>query len=46
MESEEGSIKDKSIKSSLKLKTFKLKLLAYPLLNLTYILYLLQFIYR
>ena len=45
MESEEGSIKEKSIKSSLKLKTFKLKLLAYPLLNFAYILYLLQFIY-
>ena len=38
MESEEGSIKDKSIKSSLKLKTFKLKLLAYPLLNFAYII--------
>ena len=29
--------KDKTIKSSLKLRTFKLKLLAYPLLNLAYI---------
>ena len=38
MESEEGSIKNKSIKSSLKLKTFKLKLLAYPLLNFAYII--------
>ena len=38
MESEEGSINDKSIKCSLKLKTFKLKLLAYPLLNFAYII--------
>ena len=37
-ESEAESIKDKSIKSSLKLKTFKLKLLAYPLLNFAYII--------
>ena len=37
-ESEAESIKDKSIKSSLKLKTFKLKLLAYPFLNFAYII--------
>jgi hypothetical protein len=34
---EDETNKDKTIKSSLKLRTFKLKLLAYPLLNLAYI---------
>jgi hypothetical protein len=38
MESEESIIKDKSIKSSLKLRTFKLKLLSYPFLNFAYII--------
>ena len=38
MENEEEVIKDKTIKSSLKLKTFKIKLLAYPFLNFAYII--------
>ena len=38
MENEEEAMKDKTIKSSLKLKTFKIKLLAYPLMNLLYII--------
>ena len=37
MENEEEAMKDKTIKSSLKLKTFKVKLLAYPFLNFSYI---------
>lgn len=38
MENEEEVMKDKTIKSSLKLKTFKIKLLAYPFLNFAYII--------
>ena len=38
MENEEEAMKDKTIKSSLKLKTFKIKLLAYPFLNFAYII--------
>ena len=38
MENEEEVIKDKTIKGSLKLKTFKIKLLAYPFLNFAYII--------
>lgn len=41
----EDDIMDKSIKSSLKLRTFKLKLLLYPILNLFYILPLLSYIW-
>ena len=37
MDNEAETMKDKSIKSTLKLRTFKLKLLAYPLLNFAYI---------
>ena len=38
IENEEEAMKDKTIKSSLKLKTFKIKLLAYPFLNFAYII--------
>ena len=37
--------KDKSIKSSLKLRTFKMKLLLYPLLNLAYIVPLIVYLW-
>jgi hypothetical protein len=37
-ENEEEAMKDKTIKSSLKIKTFKFKLLAYPFLNAGYII--------
>ena len=37
MDNEAETMKDKAIKSSLKLRTFKLKLLAYPFLNFSYI---------
>ena len=38
MENEEDAMKDKTIKNSLKIKTFKFKLLAYPFLNASYII--------